>query len=98
MIGRSIPFANLSFRREQDAREYPATIELGLKKDCSFLPGLTPARKSHLFWTGSLGCSTACSFLLWQSRSGRRCTFAATSKAWAYKTATDALKNCFHSS
>ena len=48
VIGGRTPFDNLSFRRKQDAREYPATIELGLKKGLRFPSGFNSGQEVSL--------------------------------------------------
>jgi NTE family protein len=42
------PFDKLSFRRKQDAREYPATVELGLKKGLQFRSGFNSGQEVSL--------------------------------------------------
>ena len=42
------PFDDLSFRRKQDAREYPATVELGLKKGLQFPAGFNSGQEVSL--------------------------------------------------
>jgi len=42
------PFDKLSFRRKQDAREYPATVELGLKKGLHFRSGFNSGQEVSL--------------------------------------------------
>jgi NTE family protein len=47
MSGRT-RFDNLSFRRKQDAREYPSTVELGLKKGLQFPSGFNSGQEVSL--------------------------------------------------
>jgi NTE family protein len=42
------PFDKLSFRRKQDAREYPSTVELGLKKGLQFPSGFNSGQEVSL--------------------------------------------------
>lgn len=42
------PFDTLSFRRKQDAREYPTTVELGLKKGLQFPSGFNSGQEVSL--------------------------------------------------
>ena len=44
MAGQT-PFDDLSFRRKEDARDYPNTLEFGLRKGCSSPKDLTPANR-----------------------------------------------------
>jgi NTE family protein len=48
VIGGQTPFENLSFRRKQDAREYPATVEFGLKKGIRFRSGFNSGQEVSL--------------------------------------------------
>jgi NTE family protein len=48
VLSGQTPFDNLSFRRKQDAREYPATIELGLKKGLRFPSGFNSGQEVSL--------------------------------------------------
>jgi NTE family protein len=48
VINGQIPFDNLSFRRKQDAREYPAKVELGLKKGLQFPSGFNSGQEVSL--------------------------------------------------
>jgi NTE family protein len=48
VMSGQIPFENLSFRRKQDAREYPATVELGLKKGLQFPSGFNSGQEVSL--------------------------------------------------
>ncbi len=48
VISGQIPFDNLSFRRKQDAREYPATVELGLKKGLQLPSGFNSGQEVSL--------------------------------------------------
>src|SRR5580700_9865808 len=42
------PFDKLSFRRKQDTREYPSTVELGLKKGLQFPSGFNSGQEVSL--------------------------------------------------
>ena len=48
VIGGQTPFDNLSFRRKQDAREYPATVEFGLRKGLQFRSGFNSGQEVSL--------------------------------------------------
>jgi len=48
VINGQIPFDNLSFRRKQDAREYPAKVELGLKKGLQLPSGFNSGQEVSL--------------------------------------------------
>ena len=48
VISGQVPFDDLSFRRKQDAREYPATIELGLRKGLQFPSGFNSGQEVSL--------------------------------------------------
>ena len=48
VIGGQTAFDDLSFRRKQDAREYPTTIELGLKKGLQFPSGFNSGQEVSL--------------------------------------------------
>lgn len=48
VIGGQVPFDDLSFRRKQDAHEYPSTLEFGLHKGLQFPSGLNSGQQVSL--------------------------------------------------
>lgn len=48
LLGGSTPYGDLAFRRKQDAREVPNTIQLGLKNGVSLPPGLNTGQQINL--------------------------------------------------
>jgi NTE family protein len=48
VIGGQTPFDDLSFRRKQDAREYPSTLEFGLRKGVQFPAGFNSGQEVSL--------------------------------------------------
>jgi len=48
VIGGQIPFDDLSYRRKQDAHDYPATIEFGLHKGVQFPAGFNNGQQVQL--------------------------------------------------
>lgn len=48
VMGGQTPFDDLSFRRKQDAREYPGTLELGLRKGLQFPSGFNSGQEVSL--------------------------------------------------
>jgi NTE family protein len=48
VMSGQIPFHDLSFRRKQDARDYPTTVELGLKKGLQFPSGFNSGQEVSL--------------------------------------------------
>jgi len=48
VMSGQIPFDDLAFRRKQDAREYPSTLELGLKKGITLPSGFNSGQEVSL--------------------------------------------------
>jgi NTE family protein len=48
VIGGQVPFEYLSFRRKQDAREYPSTLEFGLHEGLQFPSGFNSGQQVDL--------------------------------------------------
>jgi NTE family protein len=47
-VSGQIPFGDLSFRRKQDARDYPSTVEFGLRKGVQFPAGFNSGQQVDL--------------------------------------------------